>query len=273
MILKWLIMNHRQGFTCEPEIGYNEDGSTFADVENANVTQGRSTPSGAFELDSYTDERTGEIVYKQVNDPELDGLQTADDQIMESLIELYPEHEEALDYAFRNQPPQVAANYNEALERNDWNTVIPLLEQFIDAYREAQSQPNNDLETLRELQRQEREPEIQMDPEDVYDPSEAEYDQSDDEYEPEEEPEEFTPVTYERMSEDAHIEGDHILGDILELQHKVENGELDSDQMNQLLLQEHDIDSLMEAFERFNAKYQWHDKRNWSQGWLSPMAN
>ena len=255
-------MNHRQGFTVTPELVTNPDGTESWDVENASVTQGRSTPSGAFELDSYQDERTGEVVYEQVNDPELDGLQTADDQIMESLIELYPEHEEALDYAFRNQPPQVAANYNEALERNDWNTVIPLLEQFIDAYREAQSQPNNDLETLRELQRQER---VQIDPEDVYDPSEDAYEPTEDEYEPDEyeEPEEeVVPVTYERMSEDAHIEGDHILGDILELQHKVNSGELDSDQVNQLLLQEYDIDSLMEAFERFNAKYQWHDKQD-----------
>ena len=236
-------MNHREGMTCQPEIGTNPDGSTFYDVENATVTQGRHTPSGNFELDSYQDEQ-GQTHYEQVSDPEMDGFQTADDQIMEGLLELFPDHQEALHFALKNQPIEIAKTYNEAIDKNDWGTAVPLLEQFVQEYREFARQPQNDLEHLQKLQQEERFNDIE---------SEA-YNEFDEAYDPED-PEGFTEeeqadrYDFENAAQNAERFGDQLGRDVNLILADMMTGDVDAETAMGYLMEHYDQETIIQKIE------------------------
>ena len=140
--------------TCQPGLSDGEGGTSY-DVENASVFQtGHHIHPDAYNPEGYVNEANGEVEYANDDgfEPEAMPISAADNQIMESLMELFPDYSQALSWATSTKPAHIAEQYNQALDRNDWSTVTPMLEQFVQEYRDYRQNPTIDEQVRQEVE-------------------------------------------------------------------------------------------------------------------------
>ena len=218
------------GMTCQPGLSDGEGGTSY-DIENASVFQtGHHIHPDAYNPEGYVNEANGEVEYANDDGFEPEGMpiSDADNQIMEGLMELFPDYSQALKWATSTKPAHIAQQYNQALDNNDWSTVTPMLEQFIQEYRDYRQNPTMDEQVRQEVE-------------------DMGFEYPDDSGE---EPDEYSVETYEEMARQMANQGDDIASDVLECMAMLNSGEITQEAFYQALLEHYEMDELMGAFER-----------------------
>jgi hypothetical protein len=135
-------MDDRTGMTFTPGIAYDENGQEVVDFDNPIVTTIPDLHWKDYQADVYFDETDGEyhlqeqFDYLDPDDP--NNYYSPDAQIADSILEAFPQYQDAVQLAAATLPPQVIEQFDEWIDNHDWDNAMPFIEQMIETYENSE---------------------------------------------------------------------------------------------------------------------------------------
>ena len=112
----------------------NDDGTY--DVDNGYVSVGRS--GGQYETAYIENDETGERQYLiEEQDLQLDGdyQLSVDEEYQQAIREVYPDIQDALEYALHNKTQEWIIDFNNKIDGGNFDEYVPLIEELMEEYR------------------------------------------------------------------------------------------------------------------------------------------
>ena len=137
--------------TYTPDVEVGDDGVEFYDF-NAGELINRSGGQ-SYEHPYVIDEETGERQYL-IEDFDLqqdeDYEPSVADEYLSAITELYPDLEEAKQYALEHWHPDLIAEFDAAVESDNLDHFVPMLEELMEEYRAQYGEPEQAFEVSQE---------------------------------------------------------------------------------------------------------------------------
>ena len=132
-------MDSNTGYTVTPSVSYSETGEEIIDYDNAFLSTGNNLHHEDYQADIRFNPSTGEQALGiepsfdyDPDDPE--HQRTGDDMLWESVHEVYPDLDDAVQFAAHFYEGDQIDAFNHAVEIGDWDTIMPFLETMIADY-------------------------------------------------------------------------------------------------------------------------------------------
>lgn len=163
-------MYEKPAMTYTPAVETGEDGVEHYDFNHGEVVTRNGGQS--YEHPYVIDEETGARQYL-IEDSDLEQDQDYEpsihDEYIEAITQLYPDLQDAFEYARENWHPDLIAEYDEAVESGNIDHFVPLLEELMEEYRSEVGAPVSEEETTGEVSQEDIdsaiEPMLQMEAE------------------------------------------------------------------------------------------------------------
>ena len=126
--------------------GVNDDGTY--NIDAGFVSVGRS--GGQYETPYHENQETGERQYLiEEQDFQSDGdyMPTVDEEYQQAIQEVYPDIQDALQYALHNKLHDWIIDFNNKIDGGDFDEYVPLIEELMEEYRSTIAAPVDELET------------------------------------------------------------------------------------------------------------------------------
>lgn len=130
--------------TFSPSV--NDDGTYNTDA--GYVSYGCS--GGQYDTPYHEDEVTGERQYLiQTEDLQQDGdfQPSVDEEYQQAIREVYPDINNALEYALHNKTEEWILDFNSKIDGGNFDEYVPLIEELMEEYRLTVSAPVDEMET------------------------------------------------------------------------------------------------------------------------------
>ncbi len=114
--------------------GVNDDGTCNTDA--GFVSYGR--PGGQYETPYQENEETGEreyLIEEQDFQSDLDYQPSVDEEYQQAIRELYPDIQDALEYALHNKTQEWIISFNKKIDGGNFDEYVPLIEELMEEYR------------------------------------------------------------------------------------------------------------------------------------------
>ena len=125
-------------YTYTPSV--NDDGSYNLDNGTLIARSGGGRVDAVFEEDEMTGERQY-LIEQEDLESDLDYAPATEDEYIQAITELYPDLQDALDYAFHNWTPELIEDFNNKVDGGDFDGFVPLIEELMEEYRSTVSAP------------------------------------------------------------------------------------------------------------------------------------
>ena len=134
-------MDSNTGYTVTPSVSYSETGEEIIDYDNAFLSTGNNLHHEDYQADIRFNPSTGEQALGiepsfdyDPDDPE--HQRTGDDMLWESVHEVYPDLDDAVQFAAHFYEGDQIDAFNRAVDIGDWDTIMPFLETMMADYHE-----------------------------------------------------------------------------------------------------------------------------------------
>ena len=222
-----------RGMECHPIASGDDAFAPNGEIQlEVSHTSGNSNRSGGYEgaeNDYAYDESTDQYHFVGVSDeqmsvdPHSSGFN--EEAYLNAMVEADPVISEAIQWGTKNLPAELIDQYNEVIENtDDLEELHKAVNWIVDTYNASAQQVS------------------ELNPE----PEAQQFSQPE-----EEEADEAYADRLEGFSQDASMNGDAVLADILEQMSLVERGEISREDSNDLLITKYGMEEIMEAFDRF----------------------
>lgn len=138
-----------QGYTFTPEYTSDEAGNPQFTGEGTLAPSASRFAGQSFEGVYHEDELTGErqyLIEESDYQQDEDWQPDIDAQYEEAIAELYPQLPQALEWMSETLPQELIDDYNQAVDENDYDTLMPLLEELMESYYEQVGDELQDVE-------------------------------------------------------------------------------------------------------------------------------
>ena len=133
--------------TYTPDVEVGDDGVEFYDFNGGELINrsGGQSYEHPYVIDQETGERQYLIEETDLQQDE-DYEPIARDEYLTAIAELYPDLEEAKQYALENWHPDLIAEFDAAVESDNLDYFVPMLEELMEEYRAQYGEPEQALE-------------------------------------------------------------------------------------------------------------------------------